>query len=60
MGGKRRKGVREEESKGKSGCAPPETKSWLRHWLFLFHEGLLTHSNSTATSDNYFFTLSIL
>ena len=20
-----------EESKGKSGCAPPETKSWLRH-----------------------------
>ena len=21
-----------EESKGKSGCAPPETKSWLRHW----------------------------
>jgi len=22
-----------EESKGKSGCAPPETKSWLRHWV---------------------------
>ena len=21
-----------EESKGKSGCASPETKSWLRHW----------------------------
>ena len=20
-----------EESKGKSGCAPPETKSWLHH-----------------------------
>ena len=34
----RREEVREEkdgggkeESKGKSGCAPPETKSWLRH-----------------------------
>jgi len=36
----RREDVREEkdgggmeESKGKSGCAPPETKSWLRHWF---------------------------
>ena len=31
-GCERREGGEKEESKGKSGCAPPETKSWLRHW----------------------------
>ena len=42
MGGK-------EESKGKSGCAPPETKSWLRHCPYmhsLFHAH--THSQSLS------------
>jgi len=30
--GREEDGGRKEESNGKSGCAPPETKSWLRHW----------------------------
>ena len=31
--GREEHGGGKEESKGKLGCVPPKTKSWLHHWL---------------------------